>query len=106
MLPARRSRRSSSGGVGGLVPVGERGSWGFRRAVNAALAALGPVRIVVRTAGPGYPPDAKLSGGREDRTVRDPAGGTVVTFVTSQLSGSQDRPSFLPGTGGRLGQRG
>jgi len=30
--------------------------------VNAALAALGPVRIVVRTAGPGYSPDARLSG--------------------------------------------
>jgi hypothetical protein len=31
--------------------------------LNAALAALGPVRIVVRTAGRGYSPGAKLSGG-------------------------------------------
>jgi hypothetical protein len=29
-----------------------------------------------------------------------------VTFVTSQLSGSQDRPSFLPGTGERLNGQG
>jgi len=39
--------------------------------VNAALAALGPVRTVVRTAGPGYFPDTRLSGMR-DRAMRDP----------------------------------
>ena len=30
----------------------------------------------------------------------------LVTFVTSQLSGSQDGPSFLPGTGERLSEQG
>ena len=53
---------------------------------DVALAALGPVR----TTGPGY-----------FRTQN--FGEESVTFVTSQLSGSQDRPSFLPGTGERLG---
>jgi hypothetical protein len=58
-------------------------------------------------------------GGRVDHIMRDPevvarsrqrgqprALIGLVTFVTSQLSGSQDRPSFLPGTGERLSGQG
>src|SRR5579862_462790 len=35
-----------------------------------------------------------------------PRRAPLVTFVTSQLSGSQDGPSFLPGTGERLSGQG
>jgi hypothetical protein len=40
--------------------------------LNAALAALGPVRIMVRTARSGLLPGRLTSRGRVDRTMRDP----------------------------------
>jgi hypothetical protein len=121
--PARRSRRSSSGGAGGFGSSGRArfmGEFQTSRERGARRTGAGPDR------GPdgrsGLFPGRQTFRGRVDRIMRDPEVGrarsmqwgqsrrpwrrTFVTFVTSQLSGSQDRPSFLPGTGGRLSGQG